>query len=419
MRFKEKVTKREFAREIFFGGGTVVCLLAIFLFVAIQKSTGRSLSPLAYLWPGQGEDAGIPVVVFKSEKERQAARSDYQSSQPNLTAMMDRIRESTEKRQAKGRGQHLPNRTPDPAGRQNFGSSSVAGVNVFSDASRQKLARGIRDSKFRASDETKGAFSSEVLPEQREGASSAIVRPASVPVIQEKPARLITVDQNIPSAPRSGSPTLKIANSATSGFREALQTPGSRQASSGRNSLSRTAKGETFAPEKDFASRASFEERETKAASPERGTPKEPAWVVQMRKDSPVVKTGPEDSFWSLSQEHYGAGDYFRALAIFNGCRKQVDHLPPTVQVPSLKQIRELASSGWIDAQGALDPDAAEIRSGIHLTGKDETLFRIARERLGAGARFVDIYNANRKRLPENCDAQTKLKPGIRLILPR
>ena len=78
MSFRKPVTKKEFAREVFVGVLAVACLFAIFLFVALQKSTGRSLSPLAYLWPESFDkaDERIPVVVFRNDQVREKALSE-------------------------------------------------------------------------------------------------------------------------------------------------------------------------------------------------------------------------------------------------------------------------------------------------------------------------------------------------------
>ena len=113
MRLNHQVTKKEFAREIFVGGMAVVCLFAIFLFVAIQKATGRSLSPLAYLWPEEKNTAGdaIPVVVFKTEKDRQEAKSQYESPKPMLEKMVARFKESTERHREK----RLPKEEANPS----------------------------------------------------------------------------------------------------------------------------------------------------------------------------------------------------------------------------------------------------------------------------------------------------------------
>ena len=129
-------------------------------------------------------------------------------------------------------------------------------------------------------------------------------------------------------------------------------------------------------------------------------------------KNSLRVSPKHSDSYWTLSQEYYGDGKYFDQLARFNSSSEDSDNLPKIVLVPSLVELQQL---NLMQNQKASSP---VIEKGIYLTGQGETLFDIAKERLGSAARYVDLLKLNQGVLPGDCDAQTKLRSGIRLQIP-
>ena len=124
------------------------------------------------------------------------------------------------------------------------------------------------------------------------------------------------------------------------------------------------------------------------------------------------------DSFWTLSVDHYNDGRHFASLARFNGCVDNIDDLPATIWVPSLAELKAFSSGLAKEKKAASGPGHLPRKSVFYLTQGGETLFDIAREKLGAGARFVEILKSNAQRLPAKCDAQTILQKGIHLSLP-
>jgi nucleoid-associated protein YgaU len=136
------------------------------------------------------------------------------------------------------------------------------------------------------------------------------------------------------------------------------------------------------------------------------------------------------DSFWSIAQACYGDGQFFRALYEHN--RDQVtdfDRLkagqciktPPSEKLqkdyPELcpyevnHQIRLV--SGFEQIQ-----ESANENEATHSTSAGDTLFEIAKQRLGQASRYLEILDLNADTLPLNVDHQTPLPGGLQLKLP-
>ncbi len=148
-----------------------------------------------------------------------------------------------------------------------------------------------------------------------------------------------------------------------------------------------------------------------------------------------VRVVGRSDSFWSISQEMYGTGRYFSALAQYNadlvtdpsklplGTRLKVP--PPEVleaQFPQMFVRREPHSFPITPAGGPRNADS-QLPSGLFLNherqpiyrvGGDDTLSEIARRHLGRASRWQEILDLNRDRLQNPQD----LPIGMILRLP-
>ncbi len=133
-----------------------------------------------------------------------------------------------------------------------------------------------------------------------------------------------------------------------------------------------------------------------------------------------VLQVNAGDSLWTIAQRHYGDGRMFRALAAFNRLDQTETGRPvvgSVLQLPSPMTLRksfpELVPEDLFSAtKEVTDPD-----EGAYITQPGDTLFVIARNRLGQASRYVEIIDRNTDSLPENVSAMTKLPIGIRLTL--
>ena len=135
----------------------------------------------------------------------------------------------------------------------------------------------------------------------------------------------------------------------------------------------------------------------------------------------------PNDNYWTICEKVYGAGAFFKALERFNASNQQqslrlqvgdVIQVPPTTvlrqQFPDLcpKPRREQAAS-------QIQPVTAAARqrmgAPVYVVEQGDTLFDIARRRLGKASRWVEIYDLNRDALGDDFDY---LKPGTELVMP-
>ena len=62
---------------------------------------------------------------------------------------------------------------------------------------------------------------------------------------------------------------------------------------------------------------------------------------------------------------------------------------------------------------------ANELAESVYQTIEGDTLFDIARSKLGQASRYLEILELNRDILPKNITHMAVLKTGIELELPR
>jgi len=135
----------------------------------------------------------------------------------------------------------------------------------------------------------------------------------------------------------------------------------------------------------------------------------------------------PNDTFWTISQQVYGSGSFFKALARHNEEEyPAADQLAvgDIVETPSMQELMQAypdlcpkpraaaaggrfssVSSGATDTTGAR---AYEVQEG-------DTLFDIARYELGDGSRWIEIYDLNQRQLTQDFNY---IKPGTTIMLP-
>jgi nucleoid-associated protein YgaU len=137
--------------------------------------------------------------------------------------------------------------------------------------------------------------------------------------------------------------------------------------------------------------------------------------------------TGPNDSFWIISEKAYGSGGYFKALFELNRkrtkdsedlkvgdvltvpdeavIRRMYPDLCPKPRKPTAgTQQRMLSASNRLQGTGR-----------VYTVVDGDTLFEIARHELGRPARWAEIYELNRDVVGDDFDY---LRPGTELILP-
>ena len=148
------------------------------------------------------------------------------------------------------------------------------------------------------------------------------------------------------------------------------------------------------------------------------------------------VKRG--DSFWSIAQQSYGDGRFFRALYESNRARVPgFENLRENVEldIPSEAQlIARHPSLCPADAVHRNDPCRAtpndvmkdltdscdmELQQRFYETKAKDTLFGVAQRELGQASRYVDLLELNRFRIPADSDHQTLLPTGIQLLMPQ
>jgi nucleoid-associated protein YgaU len=162
-----------------------------------------------------------------------------------------------------------------------------------------------------------------------------------------------------------------------------------------------------------------------------------------------IVQHG--DSFWTIAQVRYGDGRYFRALYKYNELtvasfdrldvgtpidtpdRQDLARLYPKLcPQPEQPLNRESSESVGLESGNQLRSDQGP--SGVrfvsrptrferqapqyYVTQDGDTLFEIARQRLGQASRFSEIYESNAEQLHHDVGHLTQLRAGIKLKLP-
>lgn len=131
------------------------------------------------------------------------------------------------------------------------------------------------------------------------------------------------------------------------------------------------------------------------------------------------------DSFWSIAQSTYNDGRYFRALYKYNEPSvPDFDSLQPgtTIATPMREDLVKL----WPDLCPA--PESSEVNfqapvvesqhSRIYVTRRGDTVFDIARQRLGQASRYAEILKLNKVWLGQEVSHLTPLEEGLRIVIP-
>jgi len=169
--------------------------------------------------------------------------------------------------------------------------------------------------------------------------------------------------------------------------------------------------------------------------------------VIEIAGDVPKVQTvsfeqttwtvEQGDSFWSIAQSHYGDGRFFRALYEQN--RKLVpgfENLTTGVEIdlPSTSElVRKFPTLCPSDAlrkddkwretpddlmENLTDACEADLNQRLYETKAEDTLFGIARRKLGQASRYVELIELNQYLIDAKLTHDSELPPGIQLLLP-
>ncbi len=132
----------------------------------------------------------------------------------------------------------------------------------------------------------------------------------------------------------------------------------------------------------------------------------------------------PGDSFWVISRNLFGKGEFFKAIAEHNrnaypnARQLQVGDV---LIAPSAEVLRRTYPDLCPKPRQRADVTAQTVSttgpSGgrIYVVAEGDTLFEIARFELGKAARWIEIYDLNRDVLTNDFDY---IRPGTELILP-
>ena len=155
----------------------------------------------------------------------------------------------------------------------------------------------------------------------------------------------------------------------------------------------------------------------------EKNQTKEQFRESQLSQREYATKAG--DNFWSIAQSVYGDGKYFRALYKYNEPHvPEFDSLEPgtIIGTPPLEDLAKL----WPDlcpsteaVRVAKKQDTSVSENGwIYITRSGDTVFDIARQRLGQASRYSEILNLNQTGLGQEVSHLTPLKEGVRIVMP-
>lgn len=151
------------------------------------------------------------------------------------------------------------------------------------------------------------------------------------------------------------------------------------------------------------------------------------------RKVGRTYTTRTGDSLWTIAQAVYGDGRYFRALHRVNQDTLSLSESIPVGTVLRVSKMEELHrdhpelcpkqgkkshSQDQPDTADTVSTGEEELDHRFYVTEDGDTLFEIARQRLGQASRYLEIHELNRFRIPETANHLTPLGGGIELLLP-
>lgn len=399
MSLSNQVTKKEFAREILIGSLAVSCLFAILLFVAIQRATGRSLSPLAYLFNTADDDMPIPVPVFQKDQDRQDALMESPAHIPGGQPLAGQKQrpvkpwdlKSDEDSQIESSRLEIVSRTENVS-RWNR-RTPVNRMTSHLETSQLGDSSGVLQTDFHSPDRV-----------ALEMPSHDSFQPVTPPSSAEEFLDLANDEK----------PPLLLLNSEV----QPIRSPASKAAPE-------LASAVRLQQSLDHGESNRLKDVENRKIH----VPISP--VSSHQPELRRVHPNSSDSFWTISKREYGDGKYFRLLAGFNSCFHDSMVLPDVVLVPRidllLRRSQSPQTERFSNSVSLLSRQVPPVKrrvastqsKRIHTVKAGETLFMIATEQLGQGSRFIELIQMNPGKVPAQFDGQTALSAGTKLRLPR
>jgi len=135
----------------------------------------------------------------------------------------------------------------------------------------------------------------------------------------------------------------------------------------------------------------------------------------------------PNDSYWTISEQLYGTGAYFQALAEHN--RKKFPdenrlRAGDEILAPAVAELEKSYPSlcpkpshrDTMKRHFSVVSNSGRLGGRVYVVQEGDTLFDIARFELGKASRWAEIYDLNREALGSDFD---HLTPGMQLALPQ
>jgi nucleoid-associated protein YgaU len=131
-----------------------------------------------------------------------------------------------------------------------------------------------------------------------------------------------------------------------------------------------------------------------------------------------------DDTYWTIAQEAYGSGAYFRALFQYNqqhGAKTERLHNGVQLRLPDEATLRRLypelcpRQQRLASAARATRASANLVDGRPYVVREGDTLYEIARRELGKSTRWAEIYELNRDAIG---GVTAPLEPQTTLVLP-
>lgn len=404
-------TNKEFSRDIVVGMITIVSLFGILVFVAVQRFTGRSLSPLAYLYSdADKESKSVPVKVFATEEDRLAARASMK--QPSFDDIAKKINQITGSFSNKNASEAKPIQL------------AAFQSNVAEQASENK--------QFIASKPFSAASSNRSFQPENQSTNTGAFTPGSPPEIPSKfqpgptvspkskttdPLKSLSTDDD---SPRFQSPETDVQSDPT--LNQTFPKSPSPSTSNGPSDFPISKPITTSLGDRKI----SLKNTEPSATVESGNSPPTKSNLHPLDKR---IQPKHDDSFWTIANREYGDGKLFRQLASYNKCLENSDIMPRTILIPDIKTLQmvkvEIKSDRTLKDSNSslpkpLDSTTVEPDHEKKYVVQDgDTLFEISKKELDQAVRFVEIIRLNQANLPPNVGGETKLQSGLELVMPK
>ena len=431
-------TNKEFSRDVVVGVVTIVSLFGILLFVAVERFTGRSISPLSYLYAKPDKKSkSRPVKVFASEADRLAARAATKN-QPSFDLVAKKLKQITES--LKKNSNDSQDESVQLASHEDVVPEKNDTTNQFianksypappSNSSFQAPIQPTNSSSFSPTPFNPNPSSeipSTFQPASSETTNQQTTRPPSTTPSVTHPV-VVNPFRNETQVTRFQSPESEVTNNPIS------QSTNKTDVQSGAIDAPPTnpnfAASNSFSPPNSIPTESKHLNRSPTEFTNESADKSGVAIDTSEPAPSPTISDKriqplKDDSFWTIASREYGNGKLFRQLAAYNRCIENSDIMPRTVLIPDLKKLQSVKviissdNSNLETEQPIKTTNAGSQQESKYVVKKEDTLFDVAKQELGQAVRFVEIIRLNQEVLPTNVNGETELQAGTELVLPK